>query len=298
MNEENHPKVFISYSHDSDEHKEWVLNLATHLRKHGVDAILDQWDLKIGEDLRFFMEQGISRAKLILCVCSENYVNKSNNGTGGTGYESMILTQELLKNVNTNYIIPIVRNNRAIQKTPICLESKLYIDFENDELFFDKYRELLERIYNQDKKPKLGENPFKSDVAMKIDTKKNIARIQYSNASIEGKAEFNYSNNNGNFNIGVAEYEFTTRWSCCSNDAIYAYGDIGYINRKDDFPKFEEIVNFDFTSRVRTVYKDEIIIFRNIYNKFVAIKILQVDSKSHGRENDKLVFEYKIYKEI
>jgi hypothetical protein len=27
------PKVFISYSHDSQEHKKWVLDLATRLRK-------------------------------------------------------------------------------------------------------------------------------------------------------------------------------------------------------------------------------------------------------------------------
>lgn len=27
-----HPKLFISYSHDNDEHKKWVLKLATDLR--------------------------------------------------------------------------------------------------------------------------------------------------------------------------------------------------------------------------------------------------------------------------
>lgn len=33
-----HPKVFISYSHDSDTHKNWVLKLATDLRQHfGVE---------------------------------------------------------------------------------------------------------------------------------------------------------------------------------------------------------------------------------------------------------------------
>ena len=45
------PKVFISYSHDSAEHKQWVLEFATTLRNRGVDAILDQWDLKPGDDL-------------------------------------------------------------------------------------------------------------------------------------------------------------------------------------------------------------------------------------------------------
>ena len=38
------PTVFISYSHDNDAHKAWVLKLATDLRSHGVNAILDQWD--------------------------------------------------------------------------------------------------------------------------------------------------------------------------------------------------------------------------------------------------------------
>ena len=43
----NIPKVFISYSHDSLEHKEWVNQLATKMRNHGIDATLDQWELLI-----------------------------------------------------------------------------------------------------------------------------------------------------------------------------------------------------------------------------------------------------------
>ena len=57
MNDE--PKVFISYSHDSESHKAWVLKLATDLRDHGVDAILDEWDLKLGEDIVKFMEDSV-----------------------------------------------------------------------------------------------------------------------------------------------------------------------------------------------------------------------------------------------
>jgi hypothetical protein len=36
-------RVFVSYSHDSDPHRAWVLKLATDLRANGVDATLDQW---------------------------------------------------------------------------------------------------------------------------------------------------------------------------------------------------------------------------------------------------------------
>lgn len=36
----NPPRVFISYSHDSAEHKKWVLDFSTTLRNRGVDAVL------------------------------------------------------------------------------------------------------------------------------------------------------------------------------------------------------------------------------------------------------------------
>ncbi|WP_211227219.1 SEFIR domain-containing protein [Saccharospirillum impatiens] len=36
------PRVFISYSHDSQLHKKWVLDIATRLRNSGIDAIVDQ----------------------------------------------------------------------------------------------------------------------------------------------------------------------------------------------------------------------------------------------------------------
>ena len=51
-----HPKVFISYSWTSVEHEQFVMDLATSLCNHGVDAILDKWDLKPGQDKYVFME--------------------------------------------------------------------------------------------------------------------------------------------------------------------------------------------------------------------------------------------------
>ena len=36
-------KAFVSYSWDSDQHKEWVAKLATDLRHDGIETILDQW---------------------------------------------------------------------------------------------------------------------------------------------------------------------------------------------------------------------------------------------------------------
>ena len=52
-------------------------------------VIFDQWDLRIGSDLSLFMEQGLNEATLIICICSDEYVRKSNEGIGGSGYEKM-----------------------------------------------------------------------------------------------------------------------------------------------------------------------------------------------------------------
>ena len=38
------PKVFLSYSHDSDEHVRRVLGLSQRLREDGVDAWVDQYE--------------------------------------------------------------------------------------------------------------------------------------------------------------------------------------------------------------------------------------------------------------
>jgi len=35
------PKVFISYSHDSEEHKAWVADLARFLISNGIDVVID-----------------------------------------------------------------------------------------------------------------------------------------------------------------------------------------------------------------------------------------------------------------
>ncbi|HRD65515.1 MAG TPA: toll/interleukin-1 receptor domain-containing protein [Candidatus Competibacter sp.] len=83
----NPPKVFISYSHDSTEHKRWVLEFATTLRQRGVDAILDQWELKPGDDLPHFMETQLDQADFALMICTQKYVAKANAGAGGVGYE-------------------------------------------------------------------------------------------------------------------------------------------------------------------------------------------------------------------
>ena len=54
------PSVFISYSWTSQDHMEWVLQLASDLRANGSAAILDKWQLKEGQDAHAFMERMVT----------------------------------------------------------------------------------------------------------------------------------------------------------------------------------------------------------------------------------------------
>jgi hypothetical protein len=156
------PKVFISYSHDSQEHKHWALNFATRLRNNGIDAIIDQWELKPGDDLPHFMETHLSNSDYILMVCTDTYVNKANSGTGGVGYEKMIITSDLLKNIDGNKVIPIIRQN-GTHNVPTFLKTKLFIDFSIDSNSEFSYDELSRAIHKSPLfvKPEIGNNPFK-----------------------------------------------------------------------------------------------------------------------------------------
>lgn len=294
----DNPTVFVSYSHDNEQHEAWVLKLATDLRSHGVNAILDQWDLRLGSDLRFFMEGGLSSAHLVLCICTENYVQRINSGLGGAGYEGMIMSQSLLSNANSEFVIAIVRNNSSTQKVPLAFGSKLYIDFSNDSNYVAKYWELLERIYGEDskKKPPLGPNPFSEELSKRIAVKTKIEKVLYHSPGLNGTVIFRFDNNNGVYTIGNGEYAFDTRWSRAGNNSIHAMGLIGFKPEAEDFPPgLNTIMRYDFSSTTRTIKTGQIIIFENLNRHFAAIRLGPVKSSSHGNPYDEMTFEYHIY---
>ena len=156
------PKVFASYSHDSDEHKEWVRELCTKLRESGVDVILDQWDLGPGDDRILFMENGVTDSDRVLVICTDSYVKKANAREHGVGYEGYIISAELVHNLGTDKFIPIIRQSSDENKTPTFLKPKIYIDFIKDGQFDVSFEQLLREIHGAPlhPKPPLGKNPF------------------------------------------------------------------------------------------------------------------------------------------
>lgn len=181
------PKVFISYSHDSQDHKKWVLELAIRFRNNGIDAIIDQFELKAGDDVPHFMETNLALADKIVMVCTERYVEKANNGEGGVGYEKMIITSNLLKRIDENKVIPIIRQKGEIN-LPTFLKSKLYINFSKNDDFEYNYDDIVRNIHNTPlfEKPPVGNNPFlpvakeslDGDIKLLHDALREIAQYQ------------------------------------------------------------------------------------------------------------------------
>ncbi|MCE8019307.1 toll/interleukin-1 receptor domain-containing protein [Halomonas sp. MCCC 1A11036] len=293
------PKVFISYSHDSELHKSWVESLAGRLVKNGVDVVLDQWDLRLGADLPLFMEHGLSDAKRVLAVCTARYLEKANLGQGGVGYERMILTSSLMKDISSDRIIPIIRDNSLDEPTPTFLSTRRYIDFRDNAHYEERYAELIRDIHGVRIKPRpaLGPNPF-AETQVKIEPAVSFSPARYASAAMSGVVEFDYSNNNGCFAVGEGDYRFVLMWGGGSSDSIYAYSDaVNTVALAEDVQEISDIEDaslYDTSSRVRRPYIGDIVVWRNQTGYYAATKLEHVEARGYGSKKYALRFSYVI----
>lgn len=100
------PRLLISYSHDSEAHRQAVLELANRLREDGVDARIDQFvNGSPPEGWPRWMLNELEGASHVLCVCTSTYYERfrGRSPTGkGANWEGAIITQELYDNHGKN----------------------------------------------------------------------------------------------------------------------------------------------------------------------------------------------------
>lgn len=126
------PTAFISYSWDSEEHKEWVKRLGARLRSDGIDLILDEWKVAPGDQLPQFMETAIRDSDFVLMVCTPKYKEKSDRRIGGVGYEGHIITAEVMTERNDRKFVPLLRSGDWREAATSILRGKVYIDLRGD----------------------------------------------------------------------------------------------------------------------------------------------------------------------
>src|SRR5262249_38887459 len=147
---------FISYSWDSEPHKDWVRGFADHLPATGMDRILAQYDMRLGTDRFEFMESSVRNCNVVLCVCTPEYVEKANDRTRGVGVETTLITPQFFDRLkNQKQFIPVIRRSvPSTPTTPDYMSALLFVDFRDDDAFEDRMEELLRHLHKQPKYPK------------------------------------------------------------------------------------------------------------------------------------------------
>ena len=122
-------KVFISYSHDSQPHRDYVRGIADRLRKDGLDCVIDQYINGFPPEgwLRW-MEDQVEAADFVLLVCTETYLRryrgKETNGGNGVTFEGVVISQTLYNGYyqNTKFV-PLLPEGGDFAHVPLSLQA-------------------------------------------------------------------------------------------------------------------------------------------------------------------------------
>lgn len=200
---DDHRRVFVSYSWDNDSHKEWVFKLCQDLRSKGVEAIIDQ-AMRKGKDLLDFMEKGIANAHRVLVVGTPNYKRKSEEEKGGVKYEQNIIKASILHGIGSDRYITILREGKSFEKSfPAVISTKGGYDMRNDDDYQEHLTALVHEIYDM---PVVVLNP--------IGAVPEFARQDENN---EGLVE---ENANDNYVTLVKRYLSSSEYNIAFNDLI------------------------------------------------------------------------------
>jgi SEFIR domain len=145
------PKVFISYTHDSPDHKERIGWLADRLRCDEVDVRIDQAVRDTpAEGWPKWMEDEITSADYILLVCTETYGARY-RGEGdpadgrGSRWETSLIRDILYKDpASISRFVPLLPRNATTEDIPFPLRHRA-THFQIDDYYW-----LLKHLTDED----------------------------------------------------------------------------------------------------------------------------------------------------
>jgi hypothetical protein len=147
------PKVFISYSHDSDQHAERVLQLADRLTADGILVDLDQYTKEPAEGWPLWMTKRILEADFVLLVCTDTYYKRvmryEEPGTGlGVKWEGNLIYNKIYTNDTLNpKFIPVLFSEGEASDIPDPLQGVTRYRIDSSDGYDDLYRRLTNQPY-------------------------------------------------------------------------------------------------------------------------------------------------------
>jgi len=156
----NSQEVFVSYTQESVEHSDRVLQLSNRLRSEGVDSVLDQYETSPPEGWPRWMDRKIRDAKYVLVICTDSYyrrvMGEEKEGVGfGIRWEGNLIYQHIYNAGTTNNkFIPVVFAEKDKTHIPVPLQGATLYCLARSTGYEDLYRRLTDQPRTQ--KPKLG----------------------------------------------------------------------------------------------------------------------------------------------
>lgn len=211
----------------------------------------------------------------------EEIIDFFQNHTGG---HKVIRIAELLISHNNPQDVEIFHIRKLLHK--LKAGGFLIVKNEGGDIYHEEFSSTPDRI----------EKYFES-----TSRKKNY--YDNKNTNSEGEVCFDYSSNDHTYFIGEGEELFGIRFSGASQRSIYVYKahssirSLALVKGFDDIDGVNLNRKYDGTSRTRCPEIGQIVLLRNINNKYALIQILDIKMESRGDESDEVKFKYKILKE-
>lgn len=133
------PRVFISYSHESESHDTMVLDFAQRLRADGVDAWLDRFEpTPPPQGWPRWMSEQVERADFVVVVCTPLYRRRFEQGRS---YEALLSSALLYQGaLDLERVVPVVFAGSDDDAIPITLRAATVHELPQD------YPVLLRRL--------------------------------------------------------------------------------------------------------------------------------------------------------
>lgn len=141
-----HPRVFISYSHDSPEHRQRVLQFSERLRAEGIDVRIDRYSPWPAEGWPRWMEDHLREADFVLMVCTETYCRRvtgqeNSQGSRGVCWEGSFIYNDLYVNkvFNARYA-PVLFDDGDLDLVPPILQGHTSFPVDTEHGYLNLYR--------------------------------------------------------------------------------------------------------------------------------------------------------------
>lgn len=156
MTESEHPKVFISYSHQDAKYETTILTFANRLRSEGIDATVDLYEDSPAEGWQRWAEKQIDESDYVLIVNCQSYYEKCTLNKGkGVIWEAKIIYQHLYDSYSNNEkFIPVLFDQKDEQYILTPLKPFTHYNVGSNDGFDKLYWRL--RGISRNQKPPLG----------------------------------------------------------------------------------------------------------------------------------------------